>query len=545
MTPPSNKFLADPNDPLYTSTKIAPFDQITCISQATINTKLKWDWKTTPELAAFKVSLGDDPADPDYSVDAIMTAPTVSLIGLNGGTQLYFSLNFKSGTFVYYTGHRNPVKHTPDMTGWRVTFIVSLDHEQLDNPDDVPEEIRKRIELPGSYSIAHLVANFTTAQLSQFVLSESNLGDLDEEGKGSLSICITKYLSYVASHKGNILGYAVTADSTADYPAPTFPPTAVKFQIIPFRDENEKPVASHPSNSIAFLEVTDRKLPSDVLQWSANWLPPTFDGTMTIARANVFDGFFNPRLSMFSWMVLDELNELVNWISSTGNPPTPRTWYLSSDNPISNDEARRKFEQQYPWTPVSSDSTVQYVHTIPQMRNSAREHFPPITDDYSWTTNITNKIICGAPGSNTLTVQVSGTVKLVQTSTRNGRTPSFDTFITYINLTPQYTLSLIPGTKGKLDVEPGVSANSVNVVAADGGIAGWFHKNGEAYNKQLSDSYTQKLQKSLDLSQTLKDIKAAFSLQNSFVFAGNKTFIYKTANFNAEGDLISGLFYND
>ncbi|KAH7215589.1 hypothetical protein DER44DRAFT_741124 [Fusarium oxysporum] len=534
MTPPSNKFLADPNDPLYTSTKIAPFDQITCISQATINTKLKWDWKTTPELAAFKVSLGDDPADPDYSVDAIMTAPT-----------LYFSLNFKSGTFVYYTGHRNPVKHTPDMTGWRVTFIVSLDHEQLDNPDDVPEEIRKRIELPGSYSIAHLVANFTTAQLSQFVLSESNLGDLDEEGKGSLSICITKYLSYVASHKGNILGYAVTADSTADYPAPTFPPTAVKFQIIPFRDENEKPVASHPSNSIAFLEVTDRKLPNDVLQWSANWLPPTFDGTMTIARANVFDGFFNPRLSMFSWMVLDELNELVNWISSTGNPPTPRTWYLSSDNPISNDEARRKFEQQYPWTPVSSDSTVQYVHTIPQMRNSASEHFPPITDDYSWTTNITNKIICGAPGSNTLTVQVSGTVKLVQTSTRNGRTPSFDTFITYINLTPQYTLSLIPGTKGKLDVEPGVSANSVNVVAADGGIAGWFHKNGEAYNKQLSDSYTQKLQKSLDLSQTLKDIKAAFSLQNSFVFAGNKTFIYKTANFNAEGDLISGLFYND
>lgn len=116
-------------------------------------------------LGTFNISI---PAtDPDYSVNAILSAPSVSLIGQNGGTELFFTLNFQSGTFMYWTGHNPPVQHQPDMKGWKIAFKVSLDQQGID-PSAVPQKAKDNINVPGSYSISQLLVDFTTADLNQF-----------------------------------------------------------------------------------------------------------------------------------------------------------------------------------------------------------------------------------------------------------------------------------------------------------------------------------------------------------------------------------------
>jgi Icc-related predicted phosphoesterase len=157
------------------SCKIAPFHQIVAISQGTINTKFKWDWHYITNASNFSITVPAGSTDPDYSVNAVLNPPTVSLCAQNDPSQLVFSLNFKSGTFMYWTGHHTPVQNKVDMTGWIIAFVVNMGSKSI---QQLPEEAQSKVLVPGQYGINQLLVDFTTAQLDQYMANLSNTPNL-------------------------------------------------------------------------------------------------------------------------------------------------------------------------------------------------------------------------------------------------------------------------------------------------------------------------------------------------------------------------------
>src|SRR5436305_14645077 len=133
--------LTDANDPLYQNTKIGVFDQITVVSQKKINDKLRYDWNLDADLSSLNYTDGPD-NDPNAYIKAELSPGSVQLIGQSGGTELYFLLNFKSGTFFYYGGHHNSVETYVKMGKWVIAFKVSLDMQTIDK---LPDSLQKQI----------------------------------------------------------------------------------------------------------------------------------------------------------------------------------------------------------------------------------------------------------------------------------------------------------------------------------------------------------------------------------------------------------------
>lgn len=172
--------VADP-DPLYTQTTISPFDQVTIVSQEAINANIGFPWNKSTQLYAYT----GDSTDPDSSFTATMNAPTVGLIGLQGGTQLYFYLNFSKGNLMYWTGHgpssvqhNVPVQAPPNTfppSLWTVAFLVKMDPASI---AALPPDLAAKVDVAGSYSVTQLLLDFETAQLQSFDSSGSSVTGL-------------------------------------------------------------------------------------------------------------------------------------------------------------------------------------------------------------------------------------------------------------------------------------------------------------------------------------------------------------------------------
>lgn len=521
---------------LYTKTTLQGFDQVTAISQDTINANFDYRWSSNKsKLSTFNIIAGD-PDDPDSSVTAKMAAPTVSLVGADGGTQLYLSLNFTSGTFMYYTGRAKPVQHNLAFKSWVVTFMVSMDQQSI---DELPQDLQNKIDLPGSYGIDQLLLDFGTAQLDNYVPDMTDTPGLDDDiAANQFKDCIQLYLAQLSKNEDNILGYALTIPDPAkdNYAVPSFPPTEVKFQIMPFYGDDGKIIAEDGRNALTFIEMTQhRNMPVQSLQWSANWLPnDSSSGTMAVAKVNFWDDYLVVQLGMYQRLILEALNEALAWLQNGGDTlPSSVPWYLSASDPNGSDDTKAAFDKANPW--VFSNN--KYTCTVPTIEGGSDDYDKP-----SFETKISNTMTWNGAGSKIITITTAASV--VATTSHEGHkgNPPPDDIDT-ISLTPTYTLSLDNVYKGSLSFTSEVSENSFNCDCAQGGIAGWFSKDGKAHNTQMSDNYTTKIRGNVDIDTTLKNLADGLNKQQNFVFAGNGTFTYKDCAFNTEGDLIAGLYY--
>ncbi|MCJ1398402.1 hypothetical protein MMC11_001600 [Xylographa trunciseda] len=537
--------IADP-DPVYTNTTIAPFDQVTIVSQNSINANIFFPWDKSTTLKA----ITGNASSPDSSINAFMAAPTVGLIGTQGGTQLYFYLNLAKGNLMYRTGqgsssqqHTIPIVAGPTTTrhGWTIAYIVNLDPTSIAG---LPPDLAKKVNVAGSYSVTQLLTDFETAQLVSFESDETYTYGLDSDGQAALTTLLTIWMGQSSSKLVSSLGYSVTVSDpgSANKDAPSFPPTGVDFQIIPYRDQNGNVSSSNGLNSLAFLEMTQKHAmpdPSKWQSWAANWLheSSTEAGVMVVSKANFWDTYLLSKLTPIHRVILQQMNNLTWWLYNDGNTiPSPVPWMLSDVNPIGTTADQESFDWNHPWYFNNNNAAPSWMCNIPTITKQGTD--PSTPEVYE--TEITNTITSGGLGSSDIIITVSATmvhavsyIKYYPVITRT------DT----IKLTPTYTLTLNSVSDGTINTVTTVGPNPVAVTVAVGSGGSWWNKDPSTNLEAAGQLLTANLKNDVDLSKVPPALQDLLNGQNGFAFAGGQTFAYKSIAFNKEGDLVGKINY--
>jgi hypothetical protein len=312
-------------------------------------------------------------------------------------------------------------------------------------------------------------------------------------------------------------------------PSATFAPKSVKFQIVPYRDNSQKVQPTNDQNAIAFLESTSDPGPTDILQWSTNFVQPKWDATMAVCKKNFWDKYFVEQFAGFSRLMYKELNEANAYLSYTKNPPSPAPWALSDSEPDSG------FDSSCPWNfSPNNDSSVRYT-SQPDIPRSDMY----IDDNQTLMeveTSISSVIAYGGPGSNTISISTVATAKVSYApNSEDLNAFTSDT----INLNPVYTITITVDANGLLHFDISMNDAPISVTST---YHTWFT---DADDKAMSDIFTNRVKANLDLKDALNTLQDSLNKQRLFVFAGNGDFTYKEVAFNNLGDLIAHLQYND
>lgn len=513
------------------------------LSQNNVNSSLKNLFNMTPELQKLSLNLG--PNFGNETMTGSLDPPLVNFNVVGNVFAIYFMLNISSGTFTYWDGFGpNAQQKTMTMNKWTIAFTVNLSLEQLNN---VPPDISKKIQVPGSYSVRQLLLDFTTANVTQFNQTLTKIPGLNQQTDTAAFTTLQNFIQvYVnqQSVKGNsILGYAVTVDNpTGDTAAVTFPPTSVLYQTMPYHTNGnpDEPVtpADQGRSAIIFLEMTGHQpFPQNPLTWTGNWLVGDMAGAMAICKSNFWDAYFIKAIQNSTTIAhfADVVNMASYWI--TGDDFGSQTeWKLTSPDVKDQTLSSVKWNQ--------TDST-NYAAPFSGKYNWSRHQFGGMQYDYYLESSITC-YVGWAPGSSSIILRPTATLSIGETTTSPHG--GMAVFHNTLNINIVYNLTLQSVDDGTLEivVAQDTTKQSVTCTAYQSGMAGWFSKDGklyenEAYTKSVADSVNSKLQNLSDVTTSIKD---ALNQQKNFVFPGSGTFLYKHAAFNAEGDLLVELNYN-
>jgi hypothetical protein len=126
--------------------------------------------------------------DDDLSIDAELSAPTISLRGPGdqGKPEAILAIQLKSGTLTYYEGHGPKAKKvTAKIEGWTYGFRVNLDlkkleHEDIEKHPAIPPEVREvLLAVPAAhFRIDHIFADIENANIALFDPERTNLPGL-------------------------------------------------------------------------------------------------------------------------------------------------------------------------------------------------------------------------------------------------------------------------------------------------------------------------------------------------------------------------------
>ncbi|KAK3807300.1 MAG: hypothetical protein J3Q66DRAFT_445064 [Benniella sp.] len=301
------------------SSPLGPFDQVVAVSQKQINNAFFVKSKIDPTLA--NITIENDWG----SINSSMNAPSIDLYvpGEHTATTCRFQLNFKEGTFKYNPTPQSPVT-TTSVNGWTLAWNVNLGLSALEDPQ-IPQNIREKIIIPGTYSGSQLFLDFTLVDLMKFDPEHSSVPGLDPKALPSLSMFLGEYFRLLKEGSHHGLGYATTvSDPIVAHPqAPTFPLTALAFQTMASTDNNPD------HNVLLFLEMTgNRPLPSIIpILPSYAWANSESE-TMAIAGSKFAEYLANDT-KFINLHALNLLNDAHYWVVNKSAPPG--TWFLSND----------------------------------------------------------------------------------------------------------------------------------------------------------------------------------------------------------------------
>ncbi|HEY6793154.1 MAG TPA: hypothetical protein VI248_00560 [Kineosporiaceae bacterium] len=292
------------------SGRTAGFDIVTAITENTINLQFDQLFRQGTIRPRLTMQL----ADTGITIDAALTAPTVSLLVPDTTATVLFQLRLADGTFTYYEGFgRSAVQHEIPVKNWVYGFRVNMNFRAISaaalDPATVPDAVRHTLTSfdPSLFTIRQLLLDFENADLADYdpAHTEMPLPDGRTPSPNTLAQWQTALSSYFTSLKGSsnpyILGYAVhavTPTAQPDVPA-LLNPTAGTFStfqsgartvgeglstlnfLLRTGDPAQRPVPPVPPNGVfATPLVTDRAV----------------DGAMVIA-ADVFrSGYLEPIL---------------------------------------------------------------------------------------------------------------------------------------------------------------------------------------------------------------------------------------------------------
>ncbi|KAF8253325.1 hypothetical protein K440DRAFT_657304 [Wilcoxina mikolae CBS 423.85] len=498
------------------------YDQIVALSQNNINASFAFLFENNDAFRTIDIDVPDE-----GTMNADMNPPTVEFVVNSELHKVYFFLNFDTGTFEYWTGHGpSSKKHDISMKDWVFAFAVNLDLSLLD-AQRVPEDVQKRIKVPGSYSVSQLLLDFQTADLDAFSIDKSSMPGLDltpgrdVDQKAYLTLYLNKYVEQLKGGEHNILGYAVTVPdpAVANPYAPTFPPTDLQFQTYAYRSGGDASAPPQPGyNMLLFLEMTEhRPFPPAALNWSGNWLIPNMAGTMAISKQNFWNRYLLPKL-------VDINHKTIVHISSVRVSGLNTTWSWNKY-----DEGLK----DYSWKDTTNGATFHYESSQSDSENDGLAKFNGDANS-----SVDNKIqwTAGSP-----TINVSGrTYMHAGLDQHILGIPEEAWVMSAVDWHFDMTLNSVHD--GSLEVK--VTDPVVTPSRDDGGdLLGKLENSIGGNISSIASDIESNILRGLQTDTWKSQIENALNGQQHFVFPGGGTFDMKNPMFNNEGDLIVELTY--
>ncbi|KAM0167528.1 hypothetical protein ACHAQE_000422 [Botrytis cinerea] len=298
------------------------------------------------------------------STDMANHGTVIYRVHITGGTVCLFeSLDVTDKRQIFY--------HIDD---WIFAFPVNLALQDVDETDPKFQEIRTQMGMPGDYTIQTLLVDMSTAQFASPQISMCTFGNwsaddyiIDANGdrqtppnavpgqprdpssmwSTSIRDQFQMQLSNPQLHKRLMdaglqnLGYSATAkDIAAAGHEPTFLPTGLRFQTIPWFDPSSRSTYVPTSgltgksvlNYLLYLETTgDNPFPQGgtadafLTGGEGNWTDgtdpatdsPSKFGTMVISNKNFMDKFFLPKMRKLNRSAAVKFNTLTIWVHQT------------------------------------------------------------------------------------------------------------------------------------------------------------------------------------------------------------------------------------
>ncbi|KAG8899065.1 hypothetical protein FRC00_001938 [Tulasnella sp. 408] len=536
-----------------TKTNIGAFDQLTIISQRAINGQLKHMWMN-PNSILRKIDVRPRPKLKDsYYFTADLDPPTVKLQTGPNKQQVVFYINIKSGTVGYYEGVGPEAEpNTATLGTGRLALRVNLAFDQLD-ANKVPKSVQDALKKVDDYSVKQLLFDFTTAdlipKLNGVDKNESEF-DIAKEAETSFYALLEDYLNLlrqkddngnVAEH--NILHYVATAKESKSYtPAPTWVPTDLNFQSLPFvvvdtDRTGTTGVLEGKNNMLVYLQMTnDRKMPNALLEPTANWVMPPFDetsesydSTVCLSKATFLEGVLLPRLK--------QLNADSTWV-------VDEAWWKSKDAGFSTEynvyghlgltdkDKENDLFKDYEWKLVSQEGG--------KRKYKYKKHHRIDDDEGLWrvyqdgeTTN-TFEIPEGLDSSSKSVCTLSGSTK-VETYLHLDGMGDWGKTTCVVKNTWTASLILDGVDEGALKV----TVNNPSTVVMTENDTSFLYPN------ILNDtkSCCERMFQNSPMNDIKADLEAMFSGSWSFVFSQGRDFFIDKACFNRDGDLLAQLKY--
>lgn len=155
------------------------YDQVIALSQANINESLEYHFTANPQLCNFNVVF----ADKGYGLKGTLKPSTIELIDVENADRAVFKLNFETGKYFWTEFPKadpnapqqldedglpvlpQPKRQSLLVANWAFAFLVDFSVKRMSS---IPEDIKKKIELPGVYSVDQLMIDFGTADILNF-----------------------------------------------------------------------------------------------------------------------------------------------------------------------------------------------------------------------------------------------------------------------------------------------------------------------------------------------------------------------------------------
>ncbi|KAG9025630.1 hypothetical protein FRB95_009948 [Tulasnella sp. JGI-2019a] len=542
-----------------TDTKLAEYDQITVVSQASLNRQMEHMHRLYKTLRRLDIRQIDDPNA--GLINCALEPPQVKLrLGLNRQKVTYY-IRIKSGTYLYHSVDANHTvtEHKHSVKGWVVALDVNMAMSEMD-ANKIPNKVKKKIENLGDYSVHQLQVDFTDASMAKCLDSESTI-KLDQGERPRFDAFLNGYIEKLReSPESNILNLLPRVRNTnISLDAPTLVPTELNFQCIPFvtdkmDTQGKEGIKEGTANMLVYLQMTaHRPLPHDFLPISANWIIPpadnkseAYDGTICLSKKIFLDGWLMPKMARF--------NDQSTWVTTAAEwTQSFFTFGFKLEGHAGISQADKDSDAQFNNTEWVYDSTTtsetiiaNVTHAVPAIPAGSRVYKYSVNSKKVDATFPYN-VCLNATTTNHLYIPEGLTNgKCAITITGQVWTHSYIHIAgvgelgvqqSWITATWATQLILDGVDQGHLKIrfEPATITPKLDVIKDESFLYPDF------LNIQIArvrDDLTK-----MNMSGLVADLAKLFSGEWGFIFAGGRNFYIDKACFNREGDLLCQLNY--
>ncbi|KAI1349750.1 hypothetical protein F5Y01DRAFT_316421 [Xylaria sp. FL0043] len=537
------------------------FSEIAAVSQRGVNKAIANLLKKYPDTTQVEAQL-----EGVSTLSATIKQSKIALrvTGPTRNDAEYF-VTFSSGTLQFLVGqNKDPI----DVSGWTIAFGIKINEIDVDEGSDEYQRARSAINQPGDFSIRSLYLEFNDSEIIGFNFEDSDFNgyELSANERIYLGGALANWYviaedSVMRDREKRTIAYGLRTQNpgSVNEPAPSFPPTALRFQtyeyIAPGQTKPEEGIGNGDSNMLLYLQMTDHESFPDVavLEYSGNYASRDMDGTMCIGRNILWDKYLlrgftppstQPLLQIFNqytyaWVAKADPSSpvlIANWEIGMGDPSSHSLnpeFYSWKENPQN--------VMEWTWAPNEKEQTTQntwqddgaYLHlnitcsTVNSLRTQAGS-------------NVVN-----AEGKTDIRIKCDAGGKIV---------PALWSYRyeihVWVNWNTNMTLSAVED--GGLEIDLGLPDDLSKAFKVEADEPSYSSSNGGwgslDFIKGMVDGLKDKVKNTIN---NAKFGEKASMLQNDlrsssrFVVPGGGVFLYKSPVFNNAGDLMIEASYKD